>query len=266
VAVSRTVQLNDDVWLVDVGRGVASRFTFDAASDARPIWSPDGSQVVFGSSRNGVVDLFQKPASGATDEQPLLVTPQDKTPLDWSPDGRVLLYSTQDPKTGSDLWALPLTGERKPFPVVQTRFDEIEGQFSPDGRWLAFASNESGRYEIYVRPFPESGDKWQVSTAGGTQPRWRQDGRELFYVAPDNRLMAVPIRVASDAHSVDVGAPVALFPTRLANGANIGAAGSSARAQYAVASDGRFLMNVAAEVAITSPITIVQNWTTGLKQ
>ncbi len=149
---------------------------------------------------------------------------------------------------------------------MQTGFDEIEGQFSPDGRWLAYASNESGSYEIYIRPFPEPGGKWQVSTSGGPQPRWRQDGNELFYVAPDNRLMAVPIRVTSDARSVDVGAPIALFPTRLASGANIAAAGFAARAQYAVAPDGRFLMNVTTDDAVGSPITIVQNWTAGLKK
>jgi hypothetical protein len=149
---------------------------------------------------------------------------------------------------------------------VQTSFDEIEGQFSPDGRWLAYASNESGRYEIYVRPFPDAGGKWQVSTGGGTQPHWRPDGKELFYVAPNNRLMAVPLRMAPDARAVEAGAPVALFPTRLASGANIAAAGYNARAQYAVARDGRFLMIVPAEDAVASPITIVQNWTAALKK
>ena len=97
-------------------------------------------------------------------------------------------------------------GERKPFAVLQSSFDEIEGQFSPDGRWLAYASNESGRYEIYIRTFPEAGGKWQVSAAGGVQPRWRRDGRELFYVAPDTRLMAVPLRLAPDTHTLEAGA------------------------------------------------------------
>lgn len=248
---------------MDLGRSVATRFTFDASTENRPIWSPDGRQVVFQSTRNGLQDLFEKPASGAADEQPLLVTPQDKNPLDWSRDGRFLLYSIQEPKTGSDLWALPMTGERKPFPVVRTSFNEMEGQFSPDGRWLAYASNESGRYEIDIRPFPEAGGKWQVSTVGGTQPRWAQDGRELYYVAPDNRLMAVPIRVASDARTLDAATPAALFPTRLASGASI-LGGSNARAQYAVAPDGRFLMNVADDEATASPITVVLNWHSGL--
>ncbi len=257
---------NPDVWLIEVGRGVASRFTFDAAIDAAPLWSPDGSQIVFRTLRKDVYDLFEKPVSGTADEQPLLVTSQAKTPLDWSRDGRFLLYSTQDPKTGTDLWALPMTGERRPFAVLQGRFDEIEGQFSPDGRWLAYASNESGRDEIYVRTFPEAGGTWQVSVAGGLHPRWRRDGLELFYVAPDTRLMAVPIRVAPDTHALDAGAPVALFPTRLATGQFIVTTGFQARAQYAVAADGRFLMNISADEGVTSPITIVQNWMVGLKK
>jgi dipeptidyl aminopeptidase/acylaminoacyl peptidase len=157
-------------------------------------------------------------------------------------------------------------GERKPFAVLQSSSDEIEGQFSPDGRWVAYASNESGRYEIYIRTFPEAGGKWQISAAGGVQPRWRRDGHELFYVAPDTRLMAVPIRLAPDTHTLDAGTPVPLFPTRLATGGNISPAGFLARAQYAVAPDGRFLMNVAADEAVTSAITIVQNWTMGLKK
>ena len=111
------------------------------------------------------------------------MTGEPKSPLAWSPDGRVLLYAIQHPKTGLDLWALPLAGDRKPFPVVQTPFDETAGQFSPNGRWVAYQSNESRQVEIYVRPFPGPGSQWQVSTAGGSQPRWRPDGKELFYVA-----------------------------------------------------------------------------------
>jgi eukaryotic-like serine/threonine-protein kinase len=168
------------VWLIEVSRGVASRFTFDVAIDSAPLWASDGSRIVFRSTRKGAYDLFEKPANGTADEQPLLVTSQGKSPLDWSRDGRFLLYSAQDPKTASDLWALPMTGDRKPLPVLHSSFDEIEGQFSPDTRWIAYASNESGRYEIYIRTFPEAGGKWQISTGGGMQPRWSRDGRELF--------------------------------------------------------------------------------------
>jgi Tol biopolymer transport system component len=266
LAINRNVQGTPDVWLIELGRGVPNRFTFDPALDSAPIWSPDGNQIVFRSTRNGSYDLFQKPTSGTVEEQPLLLTPENKTPLDWSQNGRFLLYSVQNPKTGSDIWALPMMGERKPFAVLQSAFDEIEGQFSPDSRWLAYASNESGRYEIYVRTFPEAGGKWQVSTAGGRQPRWRRDGRELFYVAPDTRLMAVPVGVAPNAHVLEAGTPVALFPTRLATGGNIAIAGFQARAQYAVAPDGRFLLNMASDNGVTAPITIVHNWTAALKK
>ena len=193
------------------------------------------------------------------------MTPENKTPLAWSSDGRFLLYATLDPKTGPDLWALPLVGERKPFPVVQTPFEESAGQFSPDGRWLVYQSNESGRMEIYVRPFPGPGDQWAVSTAGGSQPRWRPDGKELFYVAPDARLMAAPIGVAPDRQTLEPGTPVPLFSTRLASGSNI-TGGFGSKAQYMVAPDGRFLMNVAVEGATPSPITVVLNWDAGLKK
>jgi Tol biopolymer transport system component len=266
VAFIRAVQANIDVWLIRAGESVPRRFTFDRAIDSGPIWSPDGSRIVFRTFRGGAYNLYEKPVDGTTDEQPLLVTPMAKAPQDWSRDGRLLLYSNQDPKTGTDLWALPMTGERKPFPVVQTRFDEIQGQFSPDGRWLTYASNESGRYEIYVQTFPDTGGKWQISVAGGLQPRWRRDGQALFYVAPDNRLMAAPLRVAPGTKALEAGAPVPLFTTKLATGVNIVPAGFQARAQYAVAADGRFLMNVSADEGVISPITIVQNWTAGLKK
>ena len=263
VALGRNVQgTNTDVWLIDLGRnGVATRFTFDPATDVSPVWSPDGTQVVFRSIRKGLSNLFIKPANGAGDERPLLVTPQNKTPLDWSGDGRFLLYSNLDGKTQSDLWILPLTGDRKPFPVVQSAFDETQGQFSPDGRWIAYTSNESGREQIYVRPFPEGGGQWQVSTEGGSQARWRPDGKELFYVSPDNRLTAVSIHVAPDGHGLDADAPVALFATRLpTSGPGLTLSGWQSRPLYAVAPDGRFLMNVIADEGVTSPITIVLNW------
>jgi Tol biopolymer transport system component len=265
VAVNRTMQGNTDVWLIEVGRGVASRFTFAASNDGFPLWSPDGRRLAFGSEPKGVYDLVEKPLSGAGDEQPLLVTVEPKNPLAWSPDGRVLLYATQHPGTGPDLWAVPLAGERKPFPVVQTPFEETTGQFSPDGRWVAYQSNESGPAQIYVRSFPGPGGQWQVSTTGGRQPRWRPDGKELFYVAPDARLMAVSIAAGADRQTLEAGAPVPLFRTRLASGSNI-PGGVMSRPQYAVASDGRFLMNVAVEGATAPPITVVLNWDGPLKK
>jgi Tol biopolymer transport system component len=258
------MQGNVDVWLIDVATGVLTQFTFDAANDAGAVWAPDGKRIVFGSSRNGKYGLFEKPSNLAADERALPVTGQDTIPLDWSSDGAFLLYASQDPKTGSDLWALPLVGGSKPLPVVQTRFDERQGQFSADGRWVAYVSNESGSDEVYIQAFPGPGGKRLVSAAGGSDPRWRRDGQELFYVARDNKLMAVSIEIGADRSTLSPGAPVALFQTRFAIGANI-TLGWLSKPQYAVAPDGRFLMNVTVEDP-AAPITIFQNWTTLLKQ
>ena len=180
-------------------------------------------------------------------------------PEDWSSDGRFLLYFQNDPKTGYDLWVLPLFGERKPFPFVNTSFIERNGQFSPDGRWVAYESNESGRNEIYVQAFPGPGGKWQVSTGGGIEPRWRRDGKELFYIALDGKLMAAPIQAAGQA--LEAGAPISLFQTRIVGGGQ-----SGWRQQYAVAPDGqRFLINITVDESTASPITIVTNWARALK-
>src|SRR5262249_3002756 len=161
-----------------LGRNVLSRFTSDAAVDAQPIWSPDGLRIAFKSNRKGRYELYTKPATGVGTEELLLTSGQDKQALDWSPDGRFLLYQNLDSKTGLDIWALPMSGanasptgrshqeldgDGKPFPVVRTNFDEDLAQFSPDGKWIAYQSNESGRYEIYLQPFPGSGDRTQVS-------------------------------------------------------------------------------------------------------
>jgi Tol biopolymer transport system component len=265
VAVNRVVQGDIDVWLMDTARGILSRFTFAPTIENLPLWSRDGRRVAFRSTHDGPYDLFEKPASGEGNERVLLKSAETKAPLDWSPDGGTLLYATLDPKTGTaDLWALPTVGERKPYPVVRTSFDEANGQFSPDGKWLAYESNESGRFEIYVRPFPGPGSKL-VSTAGGSQPSWRRDGKELFYVATDAHMMAIPIGVGSDGQ-LQADAPVALFAVRLASGANVFGPGGAARSQYAVASDGRFLMNVALDETSPPPIALVLNWYAGLKK
>ena len=263
VAVQRAVQLNNDVWLIDTGQNTPRPFTFDESNEGLPLWSPDGHRVVFTALRQGAFNLFQKAASGAGEEQTLLLTGAHKTPLAWSPDGQVLLYATWHEKTGVDLWALPLTGDRKPFPVLKTPFDETAGQVSSDGRWMAYQSNESRPAQIYVRPFSGPGGPWQVSTAGGSQPRWRLDGKELFYVATDARLMAVPVALSRDAQTLEMGAAVPLFRTRLASGSNI-PPGVLSKPQYAVAANGRFLMNVVVEGATAPPITVVLNWDAAL--
>ena len=261
VAVRRLAQGNLDVWVIDVQRAIPTRFTFDPSADAQQIWSPDGARIVFSSNRGGTdLELFEKASTGASEEHSLGV--RAEIPESWSPDGRFLLF-VNNASTGTDLWALPMTGDRKAFPVVQTRFDERRGQFSPDGRWVSYESNESGVFEIYVRGFPGSGGKWQISTAGGTQARWRRDGKELFYIGPDGRMMAAPIATASDGQTLNVGQPVALFMTHLATGSGI----TANRPQYDVAADGRFLLNTNVDDSLPAPpITIVQNWQAALKK
>jgi Tol biopolymer transport system component len=157
---------------------------------------------------------------------------------------------------------VPMTGERKPLPAVQTAGDQFGGEISPDGRWLAYESNESGRFDVYLQPFPDAGGKWQVSLAGGTQARWSRDGRELYFVAPDARLMAAPVRASADGKTLDLGSPVPLFRPRLASGAGA----TPGRAQYAVAPDGRFLMNTVVEDTAASPITVIVNWAAALDE
>jgi serine/threonine protein kinase/Tol biopolymer transport system component len=260
VAVFRTVQGNTDVWLIDAERGVPSRFTFDPAIDGYPIWSPDGSRVLFSSNRKGTWNLYQKASSGADRDELILESSLTKFSRDWSTDGRFLLFVQVDPKTLGNLWVLPLFGERKPFPIVNTSFQESHGQFSPDCRWVAYISNESGRFEVYVQPFPGRGGEWQVSTGGGIEPRWRRDGKELFYIAPDGKLMAVPIQSAGQ--TLDARAPVALFQTRIVGGSQ-----DLQGQQYAVAADGqRFLINITVDESSSSPITIVTNWARALKK
>jgi Tol biopolymer transport system component len=164
-----------------------------------------------------------------------------------------------------DIWAAQMAGDRKLVPVIHTSFDETAGQFSPDGRWVAYQSNESRPVQIYILPFSGPGGPRQVTTSGGSQPRWRPDGKELFYVGLDGRLMAVPIEVGTD-RQLQAGAAVALFKTQLATGPNINSGGTGSRAQYAVAPDGRFLMNITLEGSAPPPITVVLNWDAALKE
>jgi serine/threonine protein kinase len=254
VVLDRTLEGNPDVWVLELGRGVLTRLTSDPAVDVYPVWSPNGKNVVFASNRKGAFDLYQVPAAGGV-EGLLLATPLSKVPMDWSRDGRFLLYAVVDPKTGSDLWALRLDGDRKPFPIVQTAFSESGGRFSPDGKWVAFQSNASGRLDVYIQPFPGPGPSIPVSTTGGAGARWRLDGKELFYIGLDGRLMAVPITIAASG-DVAPGVPVPLFATHV--GAEFH---GTSRQNYMVSPDGqRFLMNTVVSEGPASPITLILNW------
>ncbi len=245
-----------DIWLYDVARGLRTRFTFGPGNTSGSLWSPDGSRIVFNSRRKGSFDLYQKASSGAGSEETLLQDNLDKYPDSWSPDGKFVLYENLSSSRSSELFVLPLSGDRKPFPLLQTQFGETDGQISPDGRWVAYRSNESGRNEIYVAPFPGPGGKWQISIAGGYFPRWRHDGSEIFYLTPDNRLMAASVN--GKGAGFEVGAVKPLFATRIVGGGIY---------QYDVSADGeRFLINTSPEQATLSPITVVLNWAGGLKK
>ena len=255
-ALYRTVDGNVDIWLLETKRGVFSRFTSDAADDVMPVWSPHGDRIVFSSNRKGTHDLYQKSVIGGGQEELVLSTAETKFASDWSANGYFLLFTSQNPKRNGDIWALRLDGKGKPFPVVQTAADEQRGQFSPDGNWIAYQSNESGRPEIYVQPFPGPGSKWPISINGGSQVRWRRDEKELFYVALDGRLMAVSFRAASNAQVPEVGAPVALFVPLLGGAVQKG----DYRHQYMVSADrSQFLVATIKEEA-NSPIMVILNW------
>ena len=250
VAVMRDVLNNRDIWLIDLLRGGATRFTSDAAVDSYPLWSSDGTRISFNSNRQGIFDLYVKPTGSESSEEPLLESPRTKIPVDWLRDGRFLLYQEVDPQTGWDVWALPMSGDRTRIAIANTSFEERGGQFSPDGRWVAYQSNVTGPFEIYVRSFPGPGGTWKVSAAGGTDPRWRADGRELFFIAPDAKLMAASVRISSS--SFEIGSPTALFQTRIVTA-------STLKHEYAVSADGRFLVNTVFDDAV-SPVTLLLNW------
>jgi Tol biopolymer transport system component len=252
IAVQRTEGGNTDIWLVDLVRGNASRFTTDPEADIAPLWSPDGERIVYSSRRNRF-NLYERPIGG-TVAMDLLLSAEAKSATDWSSDGRFLLFRSLGRGSNWDIWALPMSGERKPVAVVRTKFDERDAQFSPDGRWIAYQSNQSGHFEIYLQRFPGGGEPIPISTNGGAQVRWRGDGRELFYLALDGRLTAVRLSFPSDGGSPEVGTPVSLFARAVSSLRDI------ARHHYIVSADGeRFLFDTLVEEA-ASPVVLLLNW------
>jgi len=250
---------NADIWLFDLARGADSRFTFDPAADHAPIWSPDGGRIVWNSNRDGLANLYQKASSGAGQDELLLKADNWKYATDWSRDGRFIVYGENNPKTRWDLLILPLEGERNPFLYLHTPFNERNARFSPDSKWIAYTSDESGSREVYVQAFPAVGDKWQISTGGGDNPSWRRDGKEMFYIAADGKLMAVDVKSGA---KFEASVPRSLFDLRSIKGG-----GNNDTDNYTVTADGqRFLVVTSLEETNATPFTVVLNWTAELKR
>ncbi|HEV8231856.1 MAG TPA: hypothetical protein VGQ75_05880, partial [Thermoanaerobaculia bacterium] len=269
VAVREQSKADTDLWLFDFGRQTWSRFTFDPAAERAPLWSPDGTRIVYTvGGISTVLDLYEKPASGSGEPRLAVGSSADKFPTDWSHDGRFIVYHTfggfvpekdrpAQGKTFWDIWVAPMDGG-KPFPFLATKAVEVQGQISPDGRWIAYTSDESGRLEVYVTRFPDKRGRWQISSTGGTQPWWRGDGREIFYLGPDQTLMSVGVQAGD---SFESGAPTALFR------ASFPMLIPAYWANYGVTPDGqRFLVSELVTETASTPINVVLNWTAALKK
>ena len=252
--------------MVDVERDAWSRFTFLAGSTLFPVWSPDGRQLVFGAGSPS--NLYRKEASGAGTEQRVTESANTHWPTDWSRDGRLVLYYEIAKDTQRDVWVLPVGPDGKPEagappqlqakarPYLRTRYNEYQARFSPEPspRWVAYTSDESGRDEVYVQAFPEPRGKFQISTGGGKFPEWSPDGRELYYVSPDQKLMAAGLKLGAD--SLLPSTPRELFALP---------PGAGTLQTYALAPDGkRFLVRTPA--GGSQPLEVVVNWSALLKQ
>jgi serine/threonine protein kinase len=241
-----------DVWLFDLATGIQSRFTFDPGAEDFPVWSKDGRQIAFAADKRAPPYVHVKALGDAGSGEPITEPGFVQIPLDWTQTAEgqfIMLLEGGSAKAGDDLMLLPLFGDRKPQPFLNTQFNESDARFSPDGKWVAYVSNESGRNEVYVRALKGSGEKWKISTDGGSSPRWRQE-KELFYMAADGRLMVVPLKTGT---SFARGTPTPLFHT------------DSPLAEYDVAADGRrLLVNTGSNQSV--PVTVVMNWLAGLNR
>ena len=250
---------DDDIWIYDVARGLPTRFTYSPSMERVPVWSPDGRSIVYASNAKGHFDLYRKSADGTGNEELLYADGEYKIPSSWSPDGKLLLFWGSEPNALSDIWVLPIgapsgsSSGSKPFRWLATPFREAAAQLSPDGHWVTYESNESGRNEIYAAPFSGQGSKPRISNGGGRYPRWRADGKEIFYLGP-GMLMAAEVSVKGG--NIEVGAVRSLgIPVRAGN------------YRYDVSLDGqRFLVAAPREQKSPAPLTLVQNWTTLLKK
>ncbi len=244
---------NRDLWILDGERGVNTRFTYDPQADGGPVWSPDGDRIVFSSRRGGAGDLYVKDVRGMGEAVPVWRDSTSKVVTDWSRDGRTLIVDRIGRGTSWDLWALPMTGDGKPVPVLATPGAEVQAVLSPDGHWLAYTvfDLQTGTNGVYVQAFPGPGGKWQVSNAGGSEPQWRGDGKELFYLSPDRLMMAVPVDLTSGFRP---GTPHALFRADVS-------ANRITRNRYRASRDGQRFLLVSTQMTQLPPITVVLNWT-----
>jgi Tol biopolymer transport system component len=260
VVVPRGEAEETDLWLYNLARGTRSRLTFDEKGNVEPVWSSDGSHIAFRSSRDGGWNIYQKPINGIGQDEALDKNPAAlKEPRDWSRDGKNLIeVAVSDNKLS--IWVLPLSpkeagSDRKPFPYVHDQFNELGGKLSPNGQWMAYSSDESGRLEIYVQTFPKPGGKWPVSTNGGMVPVWSRDGKELYFIGQDGKLMAVDVK-SGPGGSFEAGTPKDLFDPHF---------GGDEADTFDVSKDGRFLIPTVIEQS-GAPITVVVNWTAGLNK
>jgi Tol biopolymer transport system component len=243
VAVGR----DGDIWVIDLVRGTETRLTSDGElTESWPVWSPDGKQILY-SHASGSGPLVRRPSSGAGVEE--RVAGAEGIPYEWSMDGRFVTYFAAGEDTQGDLYLAPTGGDGPPVKFLQTKFQEVANRLSPDGKFMTYASNESGRLEVYVQTFPATENKWLISTTGGSQPIWSRDGRELFYLAPNGMLMAVDIRTTP---AFVPGVPRPLFKTNSPQG--------PVRNSYAPSADGkRFLVNSYLDGG-ESTIVVLLNW------
>ena len=245
-----------DVWIIDLSRGTKSRLTFDPQSDGDPTWSPDGKRIMFTSNRtnDGHIHLYETSANTTADNQLLLRSDADDIPMSWSPDSTSVLFLRFKTTARATVWLLSVA-DRQAKPLLESQaFDYGSAEFSPNGRFIAYDSNESGRNEVYVQTFPPSGQKWVISNGGGSLPLWRRDGKELFYLTQDGKVMSAEMKSDSTFDSV---VTKQLFQTQFKRAPGI---------PYAVTNDGsRFLINTPAEANTATPLVVVLNWTATLK-